>query len=52
MGLQTVAMFAGYLAGGAAYGQLQPGAIVGPLGALVIFAGGAMLVGSVLAERS
>jgi hypothetical protein len=48
MGLQTMAMFVGYDAAGAAYGQLQAGAFVGPIGAFLIMISGVLAAASLL----
>jgi len=48
MGLQTLAMFVGYDAAGAAYGQLQAGAFVGPIGAFLILISGVLAAASLL----
>src|SRR5712692_727317 len=47
-GLQTMAMFVGYDAAGAAYGQLQAGAFVGPIGAFLIMISGVLAAASLL----
>lgn len=48
MGTQTIAMFVGYDVAGIAYGQLQAGAFVGPLGAFLIMIGGVLAAASLL----
>jgi hypothetical protein len=48
MGAQTFTLFVGYGVAGAAYGQLQAGSIVGPVGAILLFVGGALIGASLL----
>jgi len=48
IGTQTLMMFVGYDAAGAAYGQLQAGAALGPVGAVVLLAGGILAAASLL----
>ena len=48
MGAQVITLFVGYDVAGASYGQLQAGGIVGPLGGIVLFVGGAMAAASLL----
>ena len=51
MGAQTFTLFVGYGVAGAAYGQLQAGSIVGPVGAILLFVGAAGLWNSFDANR-
>ncbi len=45
-GLQTVALFIGYIGGEAPYGRVGPGGPVGILGGMVLLAGGGLAAGS------
>jgi hypothetical protein len=48
MGVTTLAMFIAYIAAGSAYGHLQAGAVLGPIGAVVLMIGGLLAVSSLL----
>jgi hypothetical protein len=48
MGVTTLAMFIAYIAAGSAYGHLQAGAVLGPIGAVVLMIGGLLAAGSLL----
>jgi len=50
-GLQTVAMFIGYIGGEVGYGRLGPGGAVGAFGGLILLIGGGLAAASVLAGR-
>lgn len=48
MGVTTLAMFIAYIAAGSAFGHLQAGAVLGPVGAVLLLIGGLLAAGSLL----
>ena len=51
-GIQTIALFIGYIGGEAPYGRLGPGGAVGTLGGLVILVGGGLAAASVFVRQA
>ena len=51
-GLQTVALFIGYIGGEAPYGRVGPGGPVGILGGMVLLAGGSLAAGSLFGRQA
>ena len=51
-GLQTVALFIGYIGGEAPYGRVGPGGPVGILGGMVLLAGGGLAAGSLFGPQA
>jgi hypothetical protein len=52
MGAQTFTMFIAYAAAAVGSGQLGAGSVVGFIGSILLFAGGAMSAGSLLSRRA
>src|SRR5438132_10546179 len=51
-GLQTVALFIGYIGGEAPYGRVGPGGPVGILGGMVLLAGGSLAAGRLFRRQA